>query len=568
MRIHKDTDQRCKRNVKGAVKRSAALLLAAAMGMGVLTGCKAAAPAAAGGYDDDGVLELEFYNRDGQEDLWDNPVAQKLTEATNVRLKVDYPVGGDEQRIALMIAEQNFPDIIYAKGDVASLVDAGALIDMTDLIEQYGPNIKKMYGDEFDKLKYSAEDPSIYQLSSYAMGDTILDDAGNAQIQWAVLKENDYKVPRTLDEFETMLKDYMAAHPTTEEGLPTIGLTLSASDWHWLITLGNPAGSIADGAPDNGQWLIDEDYNAMYKFRSDAEREYFRWLNRMYHEGVLDHEFATQTHEDYIAKVSSGRVLALVDKEWDYQDAERVLIADGKVDKTYAPLPLTIGDDVKCPTLMSQGLVTGQGVAITTACRYPEEAIRFLDYICSDEGQVLVNWGVEGINYFVDENGMRYRTQEEIDLSKSDKDYSRKTGVGFYAYPFPTYGRGVLDPAGNAYTTASRETVIAEYNEEERAGCRAWGVELLMDIFPQPEEFEVPKFTPLWAYAKPAEVDDISDKLDEIAWSSLITCIAGRPEDFDASYDAMLAEFEGSGMSEAERMIGDIVKAQVKMLEE
>lgn len=553
--------------IKLKTKRFLAPAVAFSLCSAMLAGC-GSGPQAAGGYDEDGILELEFFNKDGEEDLWDNPVAEKLTEKTGVRLKIDYPVAADDMKVALMIAEQNFPDLIYAKGDVASLVEAGALIDMTDLIEEYGPNIKKMYGDEFDKLKYSAEDPAIYQLSSYSVGATPFKDAGNAQIQWAVLKENNYEVPRTLDELETMLKDYMKAHPETDNGLSTIGITLSTADWHWLITLGNPAGFIADGAPDNGQWLIDENYDAVYKFRSDKEREYFRWLNKMYNEGVLDHEFATQTHEDYIAKVASGRVLALVDKDWDYTDAERVLIADGKLDKIYAPLPVTISEDVKCPTLMSQGLTTGQGVAITTACKYPVEAIKFLDYLCSEEGQVLVNWGVEGINYFVDENGKRYRTQEEIDASNSDKDYSKRTGVGFYAYPFPTYGNGVLDSTGNSYTTISREAVIAEYNEEQKAACEAWDVELLLDIFPQKDEFEIPKFSPVWAYAKPTEIEDITNKLDEIAWSSLISCVIGTPEQFDARYDDMIKQFEASGMSKAEQMMGDIVKAQVKMLEE
>ena len=41
-----------------------------------------------------------------------------------------------------MIAEDKYPDMIYAKQSVNSLYEAGALIDMTDLIEEYGPNIK------------------------------------------------------------------------------------------------------------------------------------------------------------------------------------------------------------------------------------------------------------------------------------------------------------------------------------------------------------------------------------------------------------------------------------------
>ena len=42
-----------------------------------------------------------------------------------------------------MIANDEYPDMIYAKGSATDLYQAGALIDMTDLIEKYGPNIKK-----------------------------------------------------------------------------------------------------------------------------------------------------------------------------------------------------------------------------------------------------------------------------------------------------------------------------------------------------------------------------------------------------------------------------------------
>lgn len=572
-------------------KKLWACMLVAAMTAGVLSGCGGAKEEAASASADTTaststaateskdsagvsdasasgeVIELTFYNADGEEDPWTDPVALALTEATGVKLKTDYPVGGDEQRVALMIAEQNYPDMIFAKGDAGDLVDAGALIDLTDLIEEYGPNIKKMYGEEIDKLKYSVDDQSIYQLSSYAIGGETYTTSGTAQLQWDVLKENDYKVPNSLEEFETMLKNYISAHPTTEDGLDTIGITLSTADWHWMITLGNPAGFIADGAPDNGQWLIDEDYNAVYKVRSEKEREYFRWMNRMYNEGILDPEFATQTHEDYIAKIASGRVLALLDAEWDYNEGEKVLKADNKYGKTYAGLPLTMDEDTKCATLMYQGLTTGYGVGITTSCKDPVAAIKFLDYICSDEGQVLVQWGIEGVNYFIDENGHRYRTQEEIDYASTDVDYKKKTGVGFHNYPFPVYGNGVTDSTGSTYTSSSRDSVIAEYNEEQKAACEAWGVDMLVDIFPQADEFETPKYSAIWAYAKPSEFTEIEGFLNEIAWPGLIACVIAPEEEFDTKYDEMLTELEENGMAEAEAMLTEIVKEKVSLVE-
>lgn len=512
-------------------------------------------------------ITFTFYSADGQADPWTDPVALAITAATGVKLDTSYPLSSEEEDIALMIAEGNYPDLIFAKGSAGNLIDAGALIDLTDLIEEYGPNIKKMYGEELAKLKYSADDPAIYQLSSYNVGGVVYETGGTLQLQWDLVKENDYAIPQTLEEWEKMLKDYIAAHPTTDDGYETIGLTISCSDWHWYITLANPAGFIADGAPDNGQWLIDENYNAVYKFCSENEREYFRWLSRMYDEGILDNNFATQTHEDYIAKIATGQVLSIIDSNWDYNDAITILKADGKLGKTYAELPFTMDEDIKCATLMYQGLTTGYGVGISVDCKDPVRAIKFLDYLCSDEGQVLTHWGIEGVNYEIDENGHRYRPQEEIDYSNTDTEYKKVTGVGFHTYPFPTYGDGIVDSTGSTYTTTSKDSVINNYTAEQQAGCEAWGVELLTDLYPQPSEFATPPYSAIWAYAKPSEFSEIEALLDEIAWPGLIKCITDPVENFDANYDKMISDFESVGLYEAQEMLTEIIKEKVAMVQ-
>ena len=92
-------------------------------------------------------------------------------------------------------------------------------------------------------------------------------------------------------------------------------------------------------------------------------------------------------------------------------------------------------------------------------------------------------------------------------------------------------------------------------------------MELLVDVFPQPEEFPVPDYSPIWACAKPVEFDEIGNKLDEIAWSGLITSVISSTSEFDAQYDKMLADLEGSGMSEAEAMLTEIVTEMVSLSE-
>ena len=555
-----------------------AVLMASVLSLGLLAGCGSGSDSGSDSDSDSGSggsesgessnepITLTYYNADTNNDVWDNPVGRAITEATGVTLEISYPVGstGDAaQDVALMIAEGKYPDLIYAKASATNLYEAGALIDMTDLIEQYGPNIKKMYGDEFKKLKWGNGDDGIYQLSAYGVNASTLNESGTCQIQWAVLKENDYKYPTTLAEYEKMIKDYLAAHPTTENGLETIGISMSASDWHWMITLGNPAGFIADAQPDNGQWIIDENYQCHYKHQTEEEKEYFKWLSRMYDEGVLDPQFDTQTDEDYIAKLSNGQVLAITDSLWHYAYGAHVALKQaGMLDKTYAGLPVTLREDQKAPTLQYQGLQVGWGIAISSSCKDPVRAIKFLDYICSDEGAVLYRWGIEGENYDLDENGIRYRPQEEIDKSKSDPDYSKKTGIGNYQ-GFPIWGDGAEDENGNPYTPTTRASIIEQYNEEQQAACKAWGVEMVTDIFPQPDEFPSLPYSALWAYQIPQELSNAEALLNEIAWPGLVKCVKGGEANFDANWDAMVAEMEANGLRDTEKMMTEFLADKI-----
>ena len=566
-------------------RKVVSLMLVSAMVAGMLAGCGSDSGSSKGGSstetgsaaeasssgetaddaDDKSPITFEYFNADGKNGNWDNPVAKAITEATGVTLDVSYPVasqGDAKEDVALMIANDEYPDMIYAKDSATDLYQAGALIDMTDLIEKYGPNIKKMYGAEMEKLKWSQDDPGIYQLSYAGVNQKTLTTGGSCQIQWAALKENDYKYPKTLDEYEKMIKSYLAAHPKTEDGLDMIGITMSASDWHWMITLGNPAGLIADASPDNGQWIIDDEYNVHYKHVTDEEKEYFKWLCRMYNEGILDPNFATQTDDDYIAKVASGRVVAITDAEWHYSQCEATLVADGKVDQTYVGLPVTLREDQVEKALLYQGTTVGWGIGITKSCEDPVRAIKFLDYLCSDEGQILYHWGIEGENYFLDDNGQPYRTDEEVAKAQSDPDYAKNTGIDNYT-GFPIYGTGSYSEDGFPYTPTTKESVIANYNTAEKEGCEAMGFEMLTDMFAQPEEFDLLPYSALWAYQQPQELAEKQTILDEIAWPGLVKCVTGTEDEFDGNWETMVQELTDNGLADAEEAMTEFLATKL-----
>ena len=511
-------------------------------------------------------VTFTFYSADGLEDTWTDPVAQMITEKTGVTLKMDYPADSNDNRIELMVATGEYPDFVFAKGSVSTLIRNDALIDMSDLIDEYGPNIKKLYGDEYQTLRYSSEDPSIYQLCSDKVQEETLETSGTAQLQWAVLQENQYRVPYTLEEYTQMIRDYMEKYPMIN-GKPVIGISIVCSDWHWYIMLSNPSGYM-NGSADNGQWIVDDEKQEVYyKHAADGQKEYYKWLNEMYNKGILDPEFATQTHEDFVLKVAEGRVLGLLDEEWDYTGAEISLRADGQEEHTYAGLPVTIDRSVKCPSLKQQNLAVGWGIGITKSCKDPVRAVRFLDWLCSDEAQILLNWGIEGVDYYYDENGKRCITEEDLEASRKDTNYSERTGVGFRVYPYPSYGNQSVDSTGNSYSKSSREMVKEGYDEMEKEALKAWNVDMLTDIFPQKEEFSKDAYSPLWAMTLPDELEKMLVALDNVSWKGLIECVVSPADDFDAKWDELQQNLKDAGLEKADREMTALLRDEISRRE-
>ena len=76
--------------------------------------------------------------------------------------------------------------------------------------------------------------------------------------------------------------------------------------------------------------------------------------------------------------------------------------------------------------------MSGYGVGITTNAKDPVRAIKFLDYLASEEGQVLTNWGIEGKQYNV-VDGKRIIPQDVNNKKINDAaNFQKETGIGLY----------------------------------------------------------------------------------------------------------------------------------------
>lgn len=555
---------------KLAVSSLVALTLASTLaGCGANNGSTAGNAEGSASGTDTKPVTLTYFSEDSSTN-WNNmkdEVGKIITEKTGVTLDAEFAVGDPVQKISLIAATGNYPDLIAAKSDVGKLVDAGAVIDLTELIDKHAPNIKKMLGDKLVRAKYSLEDQSIYAVPTWSAVDEKKFKAdGGFELQHRVVKEAGYPEIRTVKDFEKVIQDYITKHPTDENGNKNIGLSLNGDDWHMYQVTNS--GFQTTGGPDDGEYYIDQEtHQATYHFRRPEEKEYFRWLNHMNNIGLLDPESFVQKTDQFKAKVASGRVLGLADPEWDYGDAQNALKAAGKLDQTYGHYPVTMSKDYKDTSFWPAGFDGGYGISISSKCKDPVRAIQFLDFLASEEGQILNNWGIEGKHYTV-EGGKRViipAVQERMD--NDNAAFQKESGVGLYWNMMVHYGDGIKDSTGNYFTRSYPEQLTASYSEPEKEVLKAYGAEHWKDLFPAEEEFEPRAYGA--AYTMSLASDDpaviLGAKMKDITWKRIPEAVMAKPEEFDKIWDAYMAELDKAGVKEMEEAYTSHIKDRIEL---
>lgn len=519
----------------------------------------------------DGALEpitFSWFSADPVSN-WNNmqdKVGQEITRRTGVTLQAQFAM--DQNAIPLMIASGDYPDLISPKGDAAKLVDAGALLDLRPLLEEHGQNILKVYGDYIDRLRWSKDDDAIYILPSLnAVDHQYMDIGGAFHIQHEALKATGYPELKTVKDYEETIKKFLEENPTTEDGQKRIGITFLADGWRILIGVTNPA-FLTTGAPDDGEVYIDpETYEVTYHYRRPVEKEYFRWLNHINNIGLLDPEAFTQKEDQYKAKIATGRVVGVIDQDWGFQDAVNSLKAEGKFEQTYAHFPITLTEEYKDHQLQSSGFMGGWGTGISVNCKDPVRAIKFLDFLASEEGQILINWGIEDEHYYYDEEGVRRIFPEVQERKNNDANaFAKETGIGFY-HISARYGDGVKDSTGNYYTTTWPEQVIENYHEVEKETLAQYGVDRWIELWPQPEEFPVKAWGAAWDIPVPSDSEYaiLAKRMEEITWQRIPQIILADPSEFDALWDAYMQELIDNGVEKMEDEFKQYVKERVEL---
>ena len=415
----------------------------------------------------------------------DNDIQNIIAEKTGVRVKESWLSGQTVQEaISTMIVRENYPDFVDGGSSSYLLYEAGALIPIDEYFDDY-PNIRNFMSEqEWDQLRQ--EDGHIYwipQFQNIKEGESECIHNDEAfWIQARVLKWAGYPEIRTLDEYFDLLERYSDANPVMEDGTAVIPYTILCEDWRYYCLENAP--EFLDGYPNDGSVIVDPDTLTVIDYNvTDTAKEYFKKLNEEYAKGIIDAESFTQTYDEYISKLSTGRVLGMVDQWWNFAYSVEDAMKQTGLDEQgcqYVPLPITISRDVQNQWHTSGDVLNvSSGLAITKDCSDVEKALQFVDDLLSPEIHNLRFWGVEGVDYNVGDDGIFYRTEEQrINVTNSVYKVSH---ICNYSY-FPQW-LGISDDGINATMPSNQPYEFYDGLSDSLKECfDAYGVKTYVEM--------------------------------------------------------------------------------------
>lgn len=326
----------------------------------------------------------------------DNEFYQEMERRTGVHLEFEMVSSADYQtNFNLMIASGNLADMIYvgasyyAEG-VDAAIDDGYFLDLTDLVDEYMPNYERIRTSDVQYELLSTTDSgrlgAVYELRQSKQGPWL-----GLWIRQDWLDDLGLDTPVTFDDYHEVLTAFKNEKGATA---PLI-LNFSGSDGEF--------GTMSGGLNVLNSWQLDETGKVNFGPYMDAWKEYVTIMHQWYTEGLIDPDFmATDERTADMAKVvtgASGLFAALYTMPSVYEAASE------DPNMNLAPVNPPVMNEGDEGHIRLRDSYTSGNTAISADSENWEVALRWLDYLYTDEGALLANYGVEGDTFEFDENG-------------------------------------------------------------------------------------------------------------------------------------------------------------------
>jgi putative aldouronate transport system substrate-binding protein len=320
------------------------------------------------------------------EDLKTNELTKEYEEKTNVHIEwIEVSSKDMEQKRNLLLASNSdMPDIFLntkiSNTQQVQFGSQGVLLPLNDLIDKYGVNIKKVFDYKpLIKKMSTAPDGKIYALPG--IEETLHTSLGQKLwINQTWLTKLGLKMPQTTDEFYEVLKAFKEKDPNGNGKADEIPLTGAINGFNTNVYSFIMNAFIQNQGFDKPQW-----------------QEGLKYLNKLFKDGLLDRgaisqdstqlkQLAANKDDVLLGSVSAGAMTGF-------------LAAESPRMKEYTAVPPLKGPQGVQTTGYYPNQITTGKFAISSSSKYPEIALRWVDWFYSQEGTLRTTSGREGIEW-------------------------------------------------------------------------------------------------------------------------------------------------------------------------
>ncbi len=401
--------------------RLVALMLVLAMTvMASLSGCgpkKGGGESASGEYVMDPVLnplgseticketvELEIMmGKDGTVvDYETNAFTKRVEEKGNIEIKFNLLASDDAtSKVNLTLSSGNdLPDVINATLDDTSVTTyggAGTFVALNNYYENSSeyvmPRIEQ-YEEEkgVNLLDYiTMSDGNIYSMAAF--NESLPNDF--VTVLWIYepwLDKLGMELPTTLDEYVECLKAFRDKDPNgngLKDELPVIDYArvFDTDDFMKLFLQAFIKTGKSHIALKDGEIVMD--------YTTDEYKEFLKWMNMLYSEGLLDKTTFSQDNATLKTLINGKTV-----RVGSYVATSTSSITAGdkrRENQEYKPVFLENGDEATINYTSS--IMPIHKYFITKECEHPEVAFRIGDFMSSTEMTIWTRWGEKGVDW-------------------------------------------------------------------------------------------------------------------------------------------------------------------------
>ena len=490
-----------------------------------------------------------FRGDPGDQPTEDNKIYKLIEEQFGIKFEIEFLAGDLDETLGTKIAGEDYPDLFDGGNSAEKIINAGALIDLMPYITEEGtPNLYNHIKDLLPQLVN--ENGELFIIPNYGInynGQIVNANNGPAFfIQKQVLAWDNYPEIKTLDQYFDLIERFIAANPTDKNGAAYEGFAILCEGWRHFCLI-NPVQHLM-GQPNEGEVYINRtaDENGVYAVETfidkDYAKPYYAKLNEMYNKGLINADTFVMNYDQYIAKLSAGTVLGMFDQTWDFGTATAALETAKMYENTYVALGLVYDESYGFGAISEQYLNGGvpnkdRGFGISVNCEYPERMIALFEALLSDEWQTILQWGIEGEDYYV-ENGRMLMTPEQYAV-RSDAAW-KMANQALTIWESAPKKQGKMDN-GNTWAPGDQPEILQlNMSEYDKNFLAAYGYGKWADFFNAP--CELAPWGEAWQIDKTPIQDDY-DKFNLIQdqWLPKIIMSANADE-FDANWAAFVAE--------------------------